>query len=162
MEAWTNPRIISGVTLEPLVQRVDRGRFRFELGNSSNGPRLSRTQEQSCQTQRAQDKINQVGLGLEREVNSMSCHQGGQEDLDPSPTREVGIQIRRIALLLKRMISFMLGLRITIRMICTLDIQKSYGKLTPTSFPTNHEDSQLELQGFGQVLCRSAMPENCP
>ena len=30
--------------IENLVQRVDRGRFRFELGGSSNGPRLMTTQ----------------------------------------------------------------------------------------------------------------------
>lgn len=30
--------------IENLVQRVDRGRFRFELGDSSNGPGLMATQ----------------------------------------------------------------------------------------------------------------------
>ena len=36
--------------------------------------------------------MNQVGLGLEREVNSTSKHQGGQEDVDPSPTWEAEVQ----------------------------------------------------------------------
>ena len=68
-------------------------------------------------------------------------------------------KIKRVTLLLKRIVKLMLRLRIAIRMICTLDIQKGYGKLTPTSFPIIREDSQLELQA---VLCSSAMSENCP
>ena len=36
--------------------------------------------------------MNQVGLGLEREVNSTNKHQEGQEDVDPSPTREAEVQ----------------------------------------------------------------------
>ena len=50
-------------------------------------------------------------------------------------------KIKRVTLLLKRIVKLMLRLRIAIRMICTLDIQKGYGKLTPTSFPIIREDS---------------------
>nr|POE88635.1 hypothetical protein CFP56_72821 [Quercus suber] len=36
--------------VESLVQRMDRGRFRFELGSSSNGPNLTGPQNESLLT----------------------------------------------------------------------------------------------------------------
>ena len=36
--------------------------------------------------------MNQVGLGLEREVNSTNRHQIGQEDVNLTPTREAEVQ----------------------------------------------------------------------
>lgn len=45
--------------IETLVQRVDRGRFRFEVGNSSNGPNLVPNEAQSINPNSPQDAVAQ-------------------------------------------------------------------------------------------------------
>ena len=48
--------------IESLVQRVDRGRFRFEIGSSSNGPQLLRPQ--ALPTEVVQDGNSNLTMGM--------------------------------------------------------------------------------------------------
>lgn len=48
--------------IQPLVQRVNRGRFRFEMGDSSLGPRQPSPRAQSYSTERMQDNLSHLGL----------------------------------------------------------------------------------------------------
>lgn len=49
--------------VESLVQHVHRDRFRFELGDASSGPRLSRAQSRTYEVDRARDNVGHVGFG---------------------------------------------------------------------------------------------------
>nr|POE84638.1 hypothetical protein CFP56_76665 [Quercus suber] len=63
--------------IQSLVQRADRGRFRFELGGSSNGPRLVATQEAEIQN-------NMKGIGKLAHNSIPSSH--GDFELDGDST----------------------------------------------------------------------------
>nr|POF09759.1 hypothetical protein CFP56_21397 [Quercus suber] len=56
--------------VEDLVQRVNRGRFNFELGDASDGSRLSRAQAQNYVRNRARDNANQ---GQQQNQAEMGC-----------------------------------------------------------------------------------------
>lgn len=49
--------------IENLVQRVNRGRFRFELGSSINGPWLTQTQNQIYEANHLRDNLKQRVVG---------------------------------------------------------------------------------------------------
>lgn len=53
--------------IESLVQQMNRGRFRFELGKSCAGPCLSRVQAQSYDMNRLQDNRKHVTRGCPSE-----------------------------------------------------------------------------------------------
>nr|POE52973.1 hypothetical protein CFP56_69420 [Quercus suber] len=67
--------------VQPLVQRVNRGRFRFEVGDSSLGPRLSRSHTHAHNTERMQDDLSDLGLDGGLATNSM--HNGPNDTLGP-------------------------------------------------------------------------------
>lgn len=46
--------------IESLVQRVNKGRFRFELGDYYTGPRLSRAQTRNYELDRSRDNRKQA------------------------------------------------------------------------------------------------------
>ena len=58
--------------IDSLVRRVDRGRFRFEIGSLSNGPQLGRSQDISSE-------MAYEGIGI-------SMLATGQATIAPSPT----------------------------------------------------------------------------
>lgn len=62
--AWFRGQILELLDsfIESLVQKVNRGCFRFELGNSSNSPQLSRPQAQCYEAQRLRDNTNHLSL----------------------------------------------------------------------------------------------------
>ncbi|KAF3971413.1 hypothetical protein CMV_004982 [Castanea mollissima] len=104
--------------IESLVQRVDRGRFRFELGGSSNGPRLVSPQEAEIQNNANGQSLKELGFGLSQWATSVR--------LPCKPTR----------MLIK---------------------MKGIGKLAYNSFPSSHEDFELELQRAEQPRCSSSV-----
>ena len=61
---WTHGQIPESQdsVIPPLVQKVNRGRLRFDMDDSSLGPRLSRSHVHSYNTERMQDNLSHLGL----------------------------------------------------------------------------------------------------
>ena len=75
--------------IENLVQRVDRGRSRFEWGDSSNGPRLMASQRRNSEQGATQEGIQGRNLGCEMptvvEANVTDLGPFEQLNLGPGP-----------------------------------------------------------------------------
>ena len=70
---WTHGQIPKSLdsVIPPLVQRVNKGRLRFEVGDSSLGPRPSGPHIDSHNTERMQDDLSHLGLDGGLATNSV-------------------------------------------------------------------------------------------
>lgn len=73
--------------IETLVQRVDRGRFRFEVGNSSNGPNLVPNEAQSVNPNSPQDAVAQNTGPTHKDYGPNTG-----EMIGPCPVSETGLR----------------------------------------------------------------------
>lgn len=73
--AWNRGQIPESPdsVIESLVQRVDRGRFRFEIGSSNNGPQ--RLRPQALPTKVVQDGKSKLTMGMGHIVTTSGPNQ---------------------------------------------------------------------------------------